>query len=855
MVAISKEEEVQKISTSIFVTNFPDHAKAKDLWNVCKQYGQVVDAFIPDRKSKAGKRYGFVRFIRVYDVDRLVSNLCTLWMGDVNLHLANVARFQRPPAVNSGGYTHQNGFIKEDFDGSDVEKEGDNNVSMVPDSVKEDVNVQAKEKEVECDKKGLWVIMKEGVADTERGIEFILVQGNATKIEIKRRGMYHYWFEIDGFEEMISKAWCECPIVEVVNASVYCFDPKIPDYAKLVKDFRPISLIGSLYKIIAKILANRLVGVLGDLVSEVQSAFVADRQILDGPLILNESLHLSFKRVEDAGMFNGIKINSSMTLSHMFYADDAIFMGQWSKRNIDTLMYMLKCFERASGLSINLSYSLTQGGLRFDREVGGCMSRIKSWDEVIDKMVNRLSKWKMKTLSIGGRLTLLKAVFGSMPIYHMSIFKVPMLVLQRMESIRCHFFNGNDLDSKRSIWVSWNKVLTSKEKGGLGVSSLFALNRALMFKWVWRFFNQSDSLWVRVIHAIHGVDGRIGRAGNVGHTSIWCDIIKEMDRLASHGIDLISMMHKKIGNGSNTSFWKDRWRGEQRLKEVFPRIYALEVNKHISVAFKFEQTSLSSSLRRMPRSGIESEQWDHLLDSLEGVMLSPSEDRWSWDLNGSGEFSVASARRYIDNNRLPDISSKTRWIKEVPIKVNVHAWKVRINGLPTRWNISRRGIDIPSILCPLCETGVESSKHLFFNCSVVRAIFRRVCIWWDVSYMELDSFDEWISWITNLRLPSKHKRLLEGVCYGLWWFIWAFRNKKIFGVVPSSKANIFDDLVLSRYSFVYGDKRGKLDDGEDRTAHDGRRLGFENEDREIWFFLERIYVAHDGRQLYFENGD
>ncbi|GJU47410.1 RNA-directed DNA polymerase, eukaryota [Tanacetum coccineum] len=270
-----------------------------------------------------------------------------------------------------------------------------------------------------------------------------------------------------------------------------------------------------------------------------------------------------------------------------------------------------------------------------------------------------------------------------------------------------------------------------------------------------------------------------------------------MDRLASHGIDLISMMHKKIGNGSNTSFWKDRWRGEQRLKEVFPRIYALEVNKHISVAFKFEQTSLSSSLRRMPRSGIESEQWDHLLDSLEGVMLSPSEDRWSWDLNGSGEFSVASARRYIDNNRLPDISSKTRWIKEVPIKVNVHAWKVRINGLPTRWNISRRGIDIPSILCPLCETGVESSKHLFFNCSVVRAIFRRVCIWWDVSYMELDSFDEWISWITNLRLPSKHKRLLEGVCYGLWWFIWAFRNKKIFGVVPSSKANIFDDLVLS----------------------------------------------------------
>ena len=68
------------------------------------------------------------------------------------------------------------------------------------------------------------------------------------------------------------------------------------------------------------------------------------------------------------------------------------------------------------------------------------MYQIKSWDEVMEKMVSRLSKWKMKTLSIGGRLTLLKAVLGSMPIYHTSIFKVPMEILQRMESIRCHFF-------------------------------------------------------------------------------------------------------------------------------------------------------------------------------------------------------------------------------------------------------------------------------------------------------------------------------------------------------------------------------------------------------------------------------
>ncbi|GJV77548.1 RNA-directed DNA polymerase, eukaryota, partial [Tanacetum coccineum] len=71
------------------------------------------------------------------------------------------------------------------------------------------------------------------------------------------------------------------------NSSFIALIPKISN-ANMVKDFRPISLIGSLYKIITKILANRLVPVLGDLVHDVQSAFVAGRQIMDGPFILNE---------------------------------------------------------------------------------------------------------------------------------------------------------------------------------------------------------------------------------------------------------------------------------------------------------------------------------------------------------------------------------------------------------------------------------------------------------------------------------------------------------------------------------------------------------------------------------------
>nr|GEU38510.1 hypothetical protein [Tanacetum cinerariifolium] len=171
--------------------------------------------------------------------------------------------------------------------------------------------------------------------------------------------------------------------------------PKVQD-PKFVNDYRPIILIGSLYKVVTKILALRLSSVIAGLISNVQTAFLPSRQILDGPFVINEflswckdkkhhvmifkvdfakaydsilgslssgmasvvvngsltaefqfhyglkqgdplapylfilimeSLHLSFSRVVDAGIFKGIKIDNSTMISHLFYVDDAVFVG------------------------------------------------------------------------------------------------------------------------------------------------------------------------------------------------------------------------------------------------------------------------------------------------------------------------------------------------------------------------------------------------------------------------------------------------------------------------------------------------------------------------------------------------
>ncbi|GJT29586.1 RNA-directed DNA polymerase, eukaryota, partial [Tanacetum coccineum] len=227
------------------------------------------------------------------------------------------------------------------------------------------------------------------------------------------------------------------------NSSFIALIPKSLD-PKLVSDFRPISLIGSVYKVITKILQNRLSFVISDLISDVQSAFLPNRQILDGPFILNdllarchfkkqsamvfkvdfakaydsirwdyledvlhsfgfgvkwrswikgclsssmasilvngsptsefqfhrglkqgdplapylfilimESLHLSFSRVIDAGIFTGVRIDASTMISHLFYADDVVFIGEWSQTILE--MAGARDFGQICGLVIMFS--------------------------------------------------------------------------------------------------------------------------------------------------------------------------------------------------------------------------------------------------------------------------------------------------------------------------------------------------------------------------------------------------------------------------------------------------------------------------------------------------------------------
>jgi hypothetical protein len=75
------------------------------------------------------------------------------------------------------------------------------------------------------------------------------------------------------------------------------------DHPRVLSDYRPICLVSSLYKILSKVLADRLKKVLGKLIDKVQSAFLSKRQIFDGVLVINELVDLAKQRDDNCLLF------------------------------------------------------------------------------------------------------------------------------------------------------------------------------------------------------------------------------------------------------------------------------------------------------------------------------------------------------------------------------------------------------------------------------------------------------------------------------------------------------------------------------------------------------------------------
>ncbi|XP_071740542.1 uncharacterized protein [Rutidosis leptorrhynchoides] len=341
--------------------------------------------------------------------------------------------------------------------------------------------------------------------------------------------------------DAISWLWDKGVISRSCNASFVTLIPKKSNPEGL-GDFRPINLIRSYYKIVAKILSNCLRKILSSLVSSEQSAFLKG---------------VDYSVVSSMARYIGCQVGKF----------PFIYLGL---------------------------------------PIGAKMNKVKYWQSVIDKFNSRLSSLKMRSMSSGGGLVLIKSVLTSLPLYYFLIFRAPPSVIKLLES-------------------------------------------------------------VKIIRSIYGSNGGLLVEGDNNHSSpigIWGNIIVAGVAMDELHVAFAHSFTKTIGDGDSTLFWLQHWIGSDKLCNLFSRLYMLEINQNASVkdrCCKRDGELISSwNWSRIPsgRTATELGSLVNLLSSFEGNCNCNNSDTWRWAFASSGVFTLKQLNAILDEQILGQYTSQ-----------------------------------------------------------------------------------------------------------------------------------------------------------------------------------------------------
>lgn len=210
-------------------------------------------------------------------------------------------------------------------------------------------------------------------------------------------------------------------------------------------------------------------------------------------------------------LWRGIRIaRGSMPLTHLFFADDLILMGEATKKSVEAIDSVLKQFCVLSGQRVNrLKSSLVFSGstplnmkLRISQYLGVSESaslgkylgfppelesnRASSFNFIIERVKSKLEGWRAKFLSKAGRIVLINSVLNSLPTHVMQCTMLPKSVNNRLDRICRNFLWGSTDERKKLHPISWDIVTKPKAEGGLGLRRSEDRNKALVGSLAWR---------------------------------------------------------------------------------------------------------------------------------------------------------------------------------------------------------------------------------------------------------------------------------------------------------------------------------------------------------------------------------
>ncbi|KAK2438202.1 hypothetical protein QL285_023013 [Trifolium repens] len=511
-----------------------------------------------------------------------------------------------------------------------------------------------------------------------------------------------------------------------LNETNICLIPKC-DNPTVMKDLRPISLCNVLYKMVSKVLANRLMYCLEKCVSEEQSAFIEGRSILDNALIvveiinalkrrtrgrkgdlalkidiskaydrvdwgfMREGLTALIKKSVASGDLHGIQIcRGAPVVSHLLFADDCFLLCMSTVAECNHLMSLLKTYGDASGQEIKLSKSevffsrnlslLAQEdlsrmmGVRLVLGTGnylGLPSMIgRKKKEVFayikDRIWKRINSWRGRALSRAGKEVMIKSVLQAIPSYIMSIYLLPEGTIKDIERMMNSFWWGGGANNNGIKWLAWDRMTHAKSQGGMGFRDLRNFNLAMIAKQGWNIMTKPYSLVAKIY-----------KAG-------W-----------------------RIGNGDSINIMSEPWLRE-RNDAWIPSPQAQGVyNLHVS-------DLMIPNMKVWDKNKIESLFPLHIANRImETPLLSVVEDdKIIWGDSIDGNYSVKSGYKVMMQIKREEASSAQHvnwlslWKIHAPPKAMHLLWRICRGCLPTRVRLQEKHVPC-ELSCPLCNHAFE----------------------------------------------------------------------------------------------------------------------------------------------------
>ncbi|KAK2421555.1 cyanogenic beta-glucosidase [Trifolium repens] len=352
---------------------------------------------------------------------------------------------------------------------------------------------------------------------------------------------------------------------------------------------------------------------------------------------------------------------------------------------------------------------------------------------------------------------------------------MPVKVWKEVVKIQRKFLWGGVRSGSKMCWVKWEVVSKPKSEGGLGVRDLRKVNISLLAKWRWRLLFNEGEIWKLILEAKYG-NNIIGsfvsaEVGGVRDASLWWKAITRIDGETRWFTD---SLRKKVGNGVTTQFWSDVWVGSRPLKEVFPRPFCVSASKDLLVS-----------------------------------------DAGSWVISGVSLKSCYNflSRSDSSNLLLSDVECfvfKNIWKSLAPSKVCGFAWQAILDRIPSRFNLSRRGVIKPpeSKDCAFCRLVEEKSQHLLLQCDFASGVWYAIFNWLGFVYISPPNLLISFAAMSGLGVSKRRKKGLMLLWQVVLWSIWKARNDRLFNNKEASVNEVVDSIKHISWKWYLEGKLG-----------------------------------------------